>query len=73
MIPNGLPPLDLPFHDQEPNACRNCKHSYFKAKETASRDLRCSKVTPNQRCLYARHETGECGPAAKYWKDRRNV
>lgn len=73
MIPNGLPPLEVPFHLQEPNSCKDCKHSYFRSDDTHHRYLRCSRHQWSQQCRYERHETGECGPAAKYWKDRCNV
>lgn len=71
MKPRGLPDLDVPFHDQEPNPCSRCKHAYFAADDKALRYRRCDRS--NQQCRYERHETGECGPAAIYWKARADV
>lgn len=73
MKPQGLPPLDVPFHLQEPNSCKACKHSFFAASDPDRRYLRCSRGQYSQQCRYERHETGECGPAAIYWKARADV
>jgi hypothetical protein len=66
----GLPPLDLPFHLQEPDSCRRCVHSFYSADDTAQRYLRCGLSEHAEQCRYERHETGTCGPAATYWKER---
>ena len=66
----GLPPIDLPFHLQEPQSCGRCAHSFYSADDTAQRYLRCGLSEHAEQCRYERHETGTCGPAATYWKER---
>jgi len=66
----GLPPLDVPFHEQDPHSCKRCKHSYYRGDDRALRYLRCGVSQYNQLCVYERHETGDCGPDAIHWKER---
>ncbi|MFM8745580.1 MAG: hypothetical protein ACKOED_02790 [Aestuariivirga sp.] len=66
----GLPPIDVPFHLQEPDSCARCVHSFHSADDKAHRYLRCRLSDHAEQCRYERHETGNCGPAATYWKDR---
>ena len=66
----GLPPIDVPFHLQEPDSCRRCVHSFHSADDTAQRYLRCGLSEQGEQCCYERHETGTCGPAATRWKER---
>lgn len=67
----GLYPLDVPFHLQEPNSCKRCSHSFNKTDDTQGRYLRCDRErTTTTLCVYARHETGDCGPAALHFKER---
>lgn len=66
----GLPHIDVPFHLQEPNSCRACKHSYFSASDTDHRYMRCGRSSHSQQCRYERHETGACGADAIFWKAR---
>jgi hypothetical protein len=66
----GLPPIDLPFHLQEPDSCRRCVHSFYSADDKAQRYLRCGRSEYSEQCCYERHETGNCGPAATNWKER---
>lgn len=66
----GLPPLDVPFHLQDPHSCKRCKHSFYGADDPGFRYLRCSYNRYGQQCRYERHETGDCGPAAIHWKER---
>lgn len=73
MKPQGLPPIDVPFHLQEPHSCKACKHSFYTLDDKSFRYLRCSHSPYQQQCRYERHETGECGPAAIYWKERADV
>jgi uncharacterized cupin superfamily protein len=66
----GLPPVDVPFHLQEPDSCKRCAHSFHSADDKAQRYLRCGRSEHSEQCRYERHETGNCGPAATHWKER---
>lgn len=66
----GLPPIDVPFHLQEPLSCKRCKHSFYHASDTELRYLRCGRSQYSIQCRYERHETGECGPAAIHFNAR---
>ena len=76
MTIKGLPPLetfethDVPFHEQEPNSCKKCTHSFYSSNDTKLRYLRCGRSDYGQQCRYERHETGTCGPAALHRKER---
>ena len=65
-----IPPIDAPFHMQDPNSCKRCVHSFYHAADTDLRYLRCGRSEYQQQCRYERHETGDCGPAAIHWKER---
>lgn len=66
----GLPPIDVPFHLQDPNSCKRCIHGFYSASDRDFRYLRCGRSEYQQQCRYERHETGDCGPAAIHWKER---
>lgn len=66
----GLPPIDWPFHLQEPLSCKSCKHSFYQASDTELRYLRCSRSLYSIQCRYERHETGDCKPEALFWTER---
>lgn len=69
----GLPPLpidDPPLFELGERACRHCKHSFYASNDTGLRYLRCGRNQYAQQCRYERHETGECGPDAIYFKER---
>lgn len=68
-----LPPIDLPFHLQEPNSCRRCAHSFYAASDAEQQHLRCGLGGLGTMCVYERHETGSCGPAALHFKPRETV
>lgn len=71
MTVQGLPPIDVPRYIRDPHDCRKCKHSYYDSSGTIDpRDLRCSKSKYRSRCLYERHETGDCRPEALNFKVR---
>lgn len=63
-------PLDIPFHLQEPLSCRRCKHSGWYKKDTQFERLICMRHRYEISCTFERHETGECGPSALFWKER---
>lgn len=70
MTLRGLPPLDVPRHEQDPNSCKKCVHSFYAANDPGFRYLRCSRGQYSQLCCYERDKDGECGPAALHWKER---
>lgn len=66
----GLPEIDVPWWLKDPHSCRACKHSYFDSSDTGFRYMRCGRASHSQQCRYERHETGDCGRDAIYWKAR---
>lgn len=63
-------PADIPLHRREPHDCKRCKHSAYYRKDTTFERLICQRLRHEPSCTFERHETGECGPAALYWKER---
>ena len=70
MTVRGLPPIDVPEYLRDPYDCRRCKHSYYDSDSIEPRNLRCGKSQFRNRCLYERHETGDCTEAALHFKLR---
>lgn len=66
----GLPSIDVPIHERDPRPCKACKHSFYDSRDDGLQYLRCSYSQYSERCLYQRHETGDCGPDGKHWKAR---
>ena len=62
---------DIPLHLQEPHSCRLCHYgAMYKPGSDVSR-LMCLRHPHGPSCTFERHETGECGPDAQYWKVKR--
>jgi hypothetical protein len=66
----GLPPIDIPFHLQDPHSCKRCKHSFYASNDSELRYLRCGRSFYSIQCRYERHETGDCKPEALFWTER---
>lgn len=61
---------DTPLHLQEPYSCKSCRHSFYGSNDRHLQHLRCGRNQHSQQCRYERHETGECGPHAIFFKAR---
>jgi len=70
MTVKGMPDIDVPLHEREPHPCKRCKFSFFDAKDTELRYIRCGRSFYSNQCRYERHETGDCGPDAIFWRER---
>lgn len=66
----GLPPMDVPLHEQGDRPCSMCVRSFYNAGEENGRVERCDHTPLHRRCTFERGDESFCGPAGRFWKAR---
>lgn len=64
---------DIPIHLREPKSCRRCSLSSTYKPGTGVERMICNRTKYQNSCTFERHESGSCGPDAKFWVQKEEI